>query len=286
MKNRFFEATSIAPDTWLIIGPGKVFCYLVQGRDKALLIDTLCGVGRLGEFVRQLTDKPLLVANTHGHFDHCCGNFEFDQVYIHPADGHLIYDGYGETTCADYVRGQQEKHGDPLEFTQADRLQPKPIDCIDIGQGDCFDLGGRVIEVVAIPGHTYGSVCFLDRTHRLLFAGDGCNCNTLLFDSEFGEATSVQEYGQGLLNLKAVQDDFDRFLISHGDYCIDKHCIDEAIQLCAEILARTDDAQPGVVFGTYPCLYGRKRGANGRRVDGGEANIGYTMESIFKKRAD
>lgn len=282
MKNKFFEATVIAPGTWKIVGPGKVYSYLVQGNDKALLIDTICGVGQLGAFVRELTDKPLLVASTHGDFDHCGGNFEFDQVYMHPADVQMMYATCSGTMREDYVREQQARYGEPLEFTQADVVQVKPVRCIDIAQGFRFDLGGRDVEVIEAPGHTLGSVCFLDRTQRLLFAGDSCNCNTILIKIDGRTQATVQEYGQGLLNLKAVQDDFDRFLISHGDYCIDKHCIDEAIELCAEIVAGTDDAQPGLFLGTYPGLYGRKRNEKGRRVDGGEANIAYSKDNIFK----
>ena len=38
--------------------------------------------------------------------------------------------------------------------------------------GTVFDLGGRRIEVLATPGHTPGSVCFLERERRALYTGD------------------------------------------------------------------------------------------------------------------
>ncbi|RFA19044.1 MBL fold metallo-hydrolase [Subtercola boreus] len=38
--------------------------------------------------------------------------------------------------------------------------------------GDQLDIPGRRISVLATPGHTAGSVCFLDRDARLLFTGD------------------------------------------------------------------------------------------------------------------
>src|SRR5215469_12707210 len=38
--------------------------------------------------------------------------------------------------------------------------------------GDRFDLGGRVLEVIRTPGHTPDAICLLDRTNGLLFTGD------------------------------------------------------------------------------------------------------------------
>ena len=45
MKPNLFQSQRIAPGVTRIIGPGFVYAYLVEGRDKALLIDTVCGVG-------------------------------------------------------------------------------------------------------------------------------------------------------------------------------------------------------------------------------------------------
>ena len=48
--------------------------YLVVGSEKACVIDTMNGACDLYEEVRKLTDKPLVVVNTHGHPDHIFGN--------------------------------------------------------------------------------------------------------------------------------------------------------------------------------------------------------------------
>ncbi|MDR1177382.1 MAG: hypothetical protein LBK64_01005, partial [Spirochaetaceae bacterium] len=55
--------------------------------------------------------------------------------------------------------------------------------------------------------------------------------------------------------------------------------IDEAIELCGEILAGTDDAQPSEFLGR-PCFYGKKKGENFMRLDGKTANIAYSKEKI------
>ena len=43
--------------------------------------------------------------------------------------------------------------------------------------GQVIDLGNRKVTVVACPGHTPGSITFLDENTCTLFMGDTCNCN-------------------------------------------------------------------------------------------------------------
>ena len=59
---------------------------LLAGRERALLVDTGYGFDDLRDAVRRLTGLPLTVVNTHGHHDHACGNYQFDEVYIAGAD--------------------------------------------------------------------------------------------------------------------------------------------------------------------------------------------------------
>lgn len=70
--------------------PEGVFCYVVAGQEKAMLIDTGYAYGDLKAAVRAITDKPLYIVNTHGHLDHTCGNNQFEEAaYIHKKDMEL-----------------------------------------------------------------------------------------------------------------------------------------------------------------------------------------------------
>lgn len=60
--------------------------YLVIGEDRACVIDTMNGYCDLSAFVRSVTDKPVIVVNTHGHPDHIYGNIYFDNALLHPDD--------------------------------------------------------------------------------------------------------------------------------------------------------------------------------------------------------
>ena len=74
----------IAPRTWLISEYKLVNMYLLEGDEAALLIDCGTGIGNAAETVRELTDKPLTVAITHGHLDHDGAAALFPEIHLHP----------------------------------------------------------------------------------------------------------------------------------------------------------------------------------------------------------
>ena len=70
-------------DTWVIsFMNGTQYLFLLEGRDKALLIDTGYAVGNLRQYVEKLTDKPVVVVNSHFHPDHSGGNGEWEEVMV------------------------------------------------------------------------------------------------------------------------------------------------------------------------------------------------------------
>ena len=83
------EITEIAPHTWCLSEFRLVNAFLIEGEEKAALVDTGCGIGDLAGEVRALTNKPLIILLTHTHFDHDGGVFEFPgvPVYVNPLDG-------------------------------------------------------------------------------------------------------------------------------------------------------------------------------------------------------
>ena len=58
MKSKFFKSKKIFDNVTLIAGLAGEQYYLIEGEEKALLIDTLTGVGSLKAYVRELTDLP------------------------------------------------------------------------------------------------------------------------------------------------------------------------------------------------------------------------------------
>ena len=72
----------MGPGIYLMDEAHEATGYLVVGKDKACLIDTMNGITDVGAAVRKLTDKPLVVVNTHGHWDHIGGHRRFDTIAV------------------------------------------------------------------------------------------------------------------------------------------------------------------------------------------------------------
>ena len=252
-----------------------VHCFLVEGRDKALLIDTMTGLRGLPAFVATLTDLPVEVALTHGHMDHAGGVFEFGRCYIHPEDIPML-DGRTLPARVGYVRGQLP----PGEAPEASAFVPDgPVEFVPLKAGDKLDLGGRALEVLHVPGHTRGSLCYLDTASGDFFAGDACNNNTLLM---MDVSATIEEYLEALLALKERQGDIRRFYLFHGPSLQDKSCIDDNIQCCRDILAGTDDRVPVDFLGRPGYLAKERTPGTFSRKDGRFGNIVYNPQQVRK----
>lgn len=278
-SSKFFHAVKLFDHVTAIAGLGRELCYLVEGREKALLIDALCGVGSLKAFVRELTDLPVQVVNTHGHVDHCGANFEYGACFIHPADVSLMYQHADPEKRLAFAKSGAAAGPLPVEPLLSDVIPPCAVKTYPIGDGDKFDLGGVELEVIGVPGHSRGTVVLLDREKRLVYSGDACNVNTLLFVEG---AVSIEEYRESLIHFKSFQPDFDVMYGGHGLHPVPNSIIDEAIELCDEIMAGTDDGVEGIYIGR-PCLYAKKKDDKFRRLDGGTANIAYSRDNIWRK---
>lgn len=156
-------------------------CTLVVGREKAILFDTMAGPGDLKSYVRSLTDLPLTVLNSHGHFDHMGGNFQFATAYMSPLDWPLLprFEQWLETIGANA--------GCDLSPSRASYRQP----LLPLEPGMTWNLGGITAQAVSLPGHTPGSMGLLLKEDRILLAGDALSPEMCLF---FPESLDVDTY--------------------------------------------------------------------------------------------
>lgn len=275
MESKFFKAEEVAEGVTCISGLGGVNCYLVQGSQKALLIDGLTGAGSLKAFVRELTDLPVTLVNTHGHVDHIGADFEYKEVYISASDIPLLYEhsdiemryGYGKRSAR-------------FDYRIEDVCPACPVKTYPLNEGDVFDLGGVKLETIAVPGHTRGTLVFLDAKAGILYSGDACNISTLLYGEE---ATSIEEYKESLIHLNSYRGSFSRMLGGHGKGFAPAEMIDEAIELCDEIMNGTDDAVLAKGIQGQDCWYAKEKNQYFQRIDGGMANIAYAKNRIWKK---
>jgi len=132
--------------------------YLVEGKDKALLIDVGTDIKDLDKIVASITNKPLMVVATHVHPDHTGPSINcFSEVYINPKDS------------ASVPRMMKDYKGSVKYLKDREIIQ----------------LGDRQIEVVYTPGHTPGSTTFIDKAAGYGFCGDSFGTGLLLLSVDF-----------------------------------------------------------------------------------------------------
>lgn len=186
--------------TTLIDDNGESSAYLLCGKEKAMLIDTLNGRENLADIVRGITNLPVVVVNTHGHIDHIGGNHFFPEAYMHPADTDVYHAHFGMLV-------ESLKEGEISPLPKGDECQLLPLEA-----GQCFDLGGLILEVIPVAGHTKGSIALLDRTARLLYSGDAINSQIWM---QLNHSTSLATYLDSLNRLDRVRDNFDGLYGGH-----------------------------------------------------------------------
>ncbi|HLZ23769.1 MAG TPA: MBL fold metallo-hydrolase [Ktedonobacterales bacterium] len=173
MTNDWLTTRLLAPGVWVIqepIGraaPGYdvviVNMYVVEGRDRAAVIDSGMGIADLLAACRALTSKPLLSLSTHSHWDHVGGAYQFGERLISPLEAHRIAEDYD------------------VEGVTHIRAAPATGELIE---GGVVDLGGRSLAVWHTPGHSPGHVSLLDSATGFLFCADTCYAGTLWMQTE------------------------------------------------------------------------------------------------------
>lgn len=232
-KPNWFKVQEMAGDLWALDDNGQDTIYLVQGKAKALLIDTGLGIGDLAQTVASLTSLPLIVVNTHGHPDHVGGDYQFENIYIAGEDISLLdscfYGEHRNWVLEQFLKGQLEKSD------MESWLARKPQKVNTIQPGDSFDLGERVIKVIAVPGHTSGCIGLLDENNRYLFTGDSVLAGTVWM--HLPESLPLHLFRQSLNQLNSLADQFDKLLPGHMQTPVSNELIPKLIAGISEILS-------------------------------------------------
>lgn len=205
-SHNWFKVYQAGKDVFAIIEPynfEEVISYLILGKSGALLFDTGMGMDSISPVISQLTSLPVTVINSHTHYDHIGGNYEFSNILAMPTDftmkhakeGWSHADVQHEVTedafCRQYLPGLDTAryHIRPFRITKF------------VKDGDQIDLGGRTIQIIAVPGHTPDAIALLDTDNGYLWSGDTFYEGAIYL---FREETDIKAYEKSVSRLAAL----------------------------------------------------------------------------------
>ena len=157
----------------------ETHCYLLNGSERSLLIDTGLGICNIHEQVIKLTDKPITAIATHIHWDHIGGHKSFPDFYAHGNELNWLCGEFPLTM--DVIKGMVVDRCDLPEgydVNQYEFFQGKPTKVLK--DNEVINLGNRSIQILHTPGHSPGHMCFWEKARGYIFTGDLVYKETLL----------------------------------------------------------------------------------------------------------
>lgn len=239
----WFSVYKVAPDTYAFYEDGQyeeAITYLVLGESRALLIDTGNGIGNMRALCRSFTDLPVTLVNTHCHIDHVGSNYLFDDIAAFDDEMGIVR----RTSALGYLHEKAKTYiGEPYVIKPyPDYFDPDTF-CIPpyrvtkwIKDGDRFDLGGRVVEVWHMPGHSPDSICLLDHKYRLLFVGDTFYTGSIYTWLAGGDINLMIKSFKKLISLI---DKYDILMPSHNEPAIEKEILYTVLKAAEEVRDQT-----------------------------------------------
>lgn len=183
----------------------KVFwvnSYLVVGCERAALVDTGLGFVPLRPLIETITHLPVLVLNTHSHWDHCGADVEFDEVAIHGFEAAALEQ---PVDLDDFRRSLQRPGSRPFLPQGFDpdayRYRPRKATRLLAG-GEVIDLGGRRLKVLSVPGHSPGGTVYFEEATGRLFTGDSIYAGTMWVQTPDAEPERLAAGLRRLLDME------------------------------------------------------------------------------------
>lgn len=240
------EVIKINDNLYCIKDVQSVNKYLIIGMEKALLFDTGFGFVDFRPLVREITNRELIVVNSHADLDHVLGNYLFEEVYLSRYDYKNL-----QINEQPELKQQQLAHrlnkpgsrlaeemGDPQSWLAQSIYKPT-YHLIDAGF--VFDLGNLQLEVIALPGHSSGSIALLERNNGWMFTGDSI-MEYNVFYMPAGNPPRLPEpmmvYYDSLLRVKTRMPEISFLYPGHGPFNIGSQVILDTIANLEEIHSR------------------------------------------------
>ena len=148
------------------VGILQTNCYILACEDtkKAVIVDPGAEEEKIDSLISREHLEPVLIVNTHAHYDHIGADRYFHDkgipVAIHRLDTQLLMSGGG---------------AEIMGFTS----RPNPAPERYLEEGDIIEFGNQKLSVIFTPGHSPGSISLYSAADKLLFCGDTLFCRSI-----------------------------------------------------------------------------------------------------------
>jgi glyoxylase-like metal-dependent hydrolase (beta-lactamase superfamily II) len=178
----------------------ETHCYLLNGSERSLLIDTGLGICNIHEKAIGLTSKPIVAVATHIHWDHIGGHKYFPDFYAHKNELNWL-NGEFPLTMEQIIDMVVDRCDLPKDFdvNRYDFFQGKPTKVLK--GTEVIDIGNRLVQVLHTPGHSPGHMCFWEKERGYLFTGDLVYKDTLF---AYFPSTDPEAYLSSLEQVSAL----------------------------------------------------------------------------------
>ena len=149
----------------------ETHCYLLNGSEYSLLIDTGLGICDIHDQVKKLTDKPVIAIATHIHWDHIGGHKFYPDFYAHESELNWLNGDFPLTMGQ--IKGMVVDRcdlPDGYDVSNYEFFQGKPTKVLK--GNEVINIGDRFVRIVHTPGHSPGHMCFWEKERGFLFTGD------------------------------------------------------------------------------------------------------------------
>jgi glyoxylase-like metal-dependent hydrolase (beta-lactamase superfamily II) len=230
-KSDWFEIYQLNPSTYAILEPyhkEEVICYLIIGKDMAVLFDSGMGIADIHAEVSAITNLPVIVINSHSHYDHIGGNHQFKEVWSfkNKFENDRIEKGYSNAECRQYMT-----EGSYSNLPADVDLQTFSIQGVRVTkylqEREVIDLGGRRLTVHRTPGETPGAISLYDDQYKIFFTGDLLHPGGMWLYQEESEwsafCQSVKHLSSHIKNLEFI-------CPAHNEFCVSPEFITKVQQ--------------------------------------------------------
>ena len=168
------------------VTPFQQNCSLIWDEKSGVgaVVDPGGDLDRIEAAIAEVGMRPEKILLTHGHIDHAGGAAELKEKLGVPIEGPHIAD--------DFLLKGLEEQGREYGFA-ARNVTPDRW----LSEGDRVTVGGHEFSILHCPGHSPGSVVFVNEPHKFMLMGD------VLFRGSIGR--SDFEYGDHDALISAIK---------------------------------------------------------------------------------